>query len=103
MDDKVLIVVLILLILGLLARLLTKIAADENKKYIWVHTKTGNKYRIVANAHNKMRRPDTGEWLEAITYVNEEGEQFTRWKDDFLLSFQRLNEWEDANKERSKI
>lgn len=103
MDDKVLIVVLILLILGLLAGLLTKIAADENKKYIWVHTKTGNKYRIVANAHNKMRRPDTGEWLEAITYVNEEGEQFTRWKDDFLLSFQRLNEWEDANKERSKI
>jgi hypothetical protein len=50
-----------------------------------------------------MRRPDTGEWLEAITYVNEEGEQFTRWKDDFLLSFQRLNEWEDANKDRSKI
>lgn len=103
MDDKVLIVVLILLIVGLLAGLLTKIAADESKKYIWVHTRTGNKYRIVANAHNKMRRPDTGEWLEAITYVNEEGEQFTRWKDDFLLSFQRLNEWEDANKERSKI
>ena len=103
MDDKVLIVVLILLIVGLLAGLLTKIAADESKKYIWVHTKTGNKYRIVANVHNKMRRPDTGEWLEAITYVNEEGEQFTRWKDDFLLSFQRLNEWEDANKERSKI
>lgn len=103
MDDKVLIVALILLIVGLLAGLLTKIAADESKKYIWVHTKTGNKYRIVANAHNKMRRPDTGEWLEAITYVNEEGEQFTRWKDDFLLSFQRLNEWEDANKDRSKI
>lgn len=103
MDDKVLIVVLILLIVGLLAGLLTKIAADESKKYIWVHTKTGNKYRIVANAHNKMRRPDTGEWLEAITYVNEEGEQFTRWRDDFLISFQRLNEWEDANKDRSKI
>lgn len=98
MDDKVLIVVLILLIVGLLAGLLVKIAADKSKKYIWVHTKTGNNYRIVANAHNKMRRPDTGEWLEAITYVNEEGEQFTRWKDDFLLSFQRLNEWEDAHK-----
>lgn len=98
MDDKVLIVVLILLIVGLLAGLLTKIAADESKKYIWVHTKTGNKYRIVANVHNKMRRPDTGEWLEAITYVNVEGEQFTRWKDDFLLSFQRLNEWEDEHK-----
>lgn len=103
MDDKVLIMVLILFICSLLAGLATKIAADESKKYIWVHIKTGNKYRIVANAHNKMRRPDTGEWLEAITYVNEEGEQFTRWKDDFLLSFQRLNEWEDANKERSKI
>ena len=98
MDDKVLIVVLILLIVGLLAGLLTEIAADESKKYIWVHIKTGNKYRIVANAHNKMRRPDTGEWLEAITYVNEEGEQFTRWKDDFLLSFQRLREWEEEHK-----
>lgn len=98
MDDKVLIVALILLIVGLLAGLLTKIAADESKKYIWVHTRTGNKYRIVANAHNKMRRPDTGEWLEAITYVNEEGEQFTRWKDDFLISFQRLNEWEEEHK-----
>lgn len=98
MDDKVLIVVPILLILSLLAVLLLKIVEKESKKYIWVHIKTGNKYRIVANVHNKMRRPDTGEWLEAITYVNEEGEQFTRWKDDFLLSFQRLEEWEDEHK-----
>lgn len=100
MDDKVLIVVPILFILSLLAVLLLKIVEKES---IWVHIKTGNKYRIVANVHNKMRRPDTGEWLEAITYINEEGEQFTRWKDDFLLSFQRLDEWEDGNQGRTKV
>lgn len=103
MDDKVLIVVPILFILSLLVVLLLKIVEKESKKYIWVHIKTGNKYRIVANVHNKMRRPDTGEWLEAITYINEEGEQFTRWKDDFLLSFQRLDEWEDGNQGRTKV
>ena len=99
MEYKVWILLLILFILGSLAGLLTIVVAKESKRHVWVHLKTGNRYRIVANNHNKMRRPDTGEWLNAITYVNEEGEQFTRWKDDFLLSFQRLNEWEDEHRE----
>lgn len=99
MEYKVWLLILILFIVGTLAGLLTMLAAHESKKHVWVHLKTGNRYRIVANNHNKMRRPDTGEWLNAITYVNEEGEQFTRWKDDFLLSFQRLNEWEDEHRE----
>lgn len=101
MDIGIWILIIGIVLVGLLAGVLVMFAAEQDKKHIWVHIKTSNKYRITH--YGKMRRPDTGEWLEAITYVNEEGEQFTRWKDDFLLSFQRLNEWEDANKERSKI
>lgn len=97
MGTEIWILIVGLFIVGLATGVLVMFAAHENKKYIWVHLKTGNKYRIVANVC-KMKRPDTREWLDAIVYMNDSGEWFIRWKDDFLLEFQTLEEWEDGRK-----
>lgn len=86
-----------LFIVGLLMGLLVMCASEHAKKHVWVHLKTGNRYTIVADSC-KMKRPDTREWLKAIIYMNQQGEWFVRWKDDFLLEFQTLKEWEDGHK-----
>lgn len=100
MDDKVLIVVLILLIVGLLAGLLTKIAADESKKYIWVHTKTGNRYRIIQECKMKY----DGKWMDAIAYISEkDNEMYVREYNDFVLNFKRLSEWKKDWLEDTKL
>lgn len=101
MEIKIIILIAILLIVGGLAGLLTMFAARESKKDVWVHLKHHTRYRIIH--YGKMKRPDTGEWLKAITYVDEEGNIYTRWHDDFLISFQTLDEWEDVNNKGTKI
>lgn len=101
MDIGIWILIIGIVLVGLLAGILVMFAAEQDKKHIWVHIKTGNKYRITH--YGKMRRPDTGQWLESITYMSEDGHLYTRWKDDFMLSFQTYKEWKDGNQGRTKV
>lgn len=84
------IVLLIILALALIATVLTLIAY---KNYIYVHTKTGNRYRIIQECLMKI----DGTWKDAIVYVSEKngGEMYVREYSDFITNFKRLSEWKE--------
>jgi len=46
-----------------------------------------NLYMITG--YTKMKHPETGEWIPAVNYQNQDGESFTREKKDFDNKFVR--------------
>ena len=65
-------------------------ACKKDKEFIYVHTKTGNRYRIIQECLMKI----DGTWKDAVVYVSEKnGEMYVREYSDFVLNFKRLSEW----------
>ena len=91
--DKEIIVLLVVGVLAILATAFTLIAAyKRDLHFIYVHTKTGNRYRIIQECKMKYN----GKWMDAIAYVSErDNEMYIREYSDFILNFKRLSEWKD--------
>ena len=89
--DKEIIVLLVVGILAILATAFTLIAAyKRDLHFIYVHTKTGNRYRVIQECKMKY----DGKWMDAIAYISEkDNEMYVREYNDFVLNFKRLSEW----------
>ena len=89
--DKEIIVLLVVGVLAILAAAFTLLAAyKRDLHFIYVHIKTGNRYRIIQECLMKIE----GTWKEAVVYVSEkDGEMYVREYSDFVLNFKRLSEW----------
>lgn len=89
---KEIVVLLIILILAITAAVITLVAAyKRDLHFIYVHTKTGNRYRIIQECKMKY----DGKWMDAIAYVSEkDGEMYVREYGDFIINFKTLSEWE---------
>ena len=89
--EKEIIVIIVVAILAILVTALTLVTAYKRDLYfIYVHTKTGNRYRIVQECLMKI----DGKWKDAIVYVSEKnGEMYVREYNDFVLNFKTLSEW----------
>ena len=94
--DKEIVVLLIILILAITAAVITLVAAyKRDLHFIYVHTKTGNRYRIIQECKMKY----ANKWMDAIAYASEkDGEIYVREYSDFVLNFKRLSEWEKSKK-----
>ena len=91
--DKEIIVLLVVGVLAILATAFTLLAAyKRDQQFIYVHTKTGNRYRVIQECKMKY----DGKWMDAIAYVSEkDNEIYVRKYDDFVLNFKRLSEWKE--------
>ena len=89
--EKEIIVLIVIGVLALLTFVVTLIATyKRDQKLIYVHTKTGNRYRIIQECLMKI----DGTWKDAIVYISEKnGEMYVREYNDFTLNFKRLSEW----------
>lgn len=89
--DKEIVVLLIILILAITAAVITLVAAyKRDLHFIYVHTKTGNRYRIIQECKMKY----DGKWMNAIAYISEkDSEMYIREYNDFVLNFKTLSEW----------
>ena len=89
--DKEIVVLLIIVILAITAAVITLVAAyKRDLRFIYVHTKTGNRYRIIQECKMKYN----GKWMDAIAYVSEKNdEMYIREYSDFVLNFKSLSEW----------
>ena len=89
--DKEIVVLLIVIILAITTAVITLIAAyKRDLHFIYVHTKTGNRYRVIQECKMKY----DGKWMDAIAYISEkDSEMYVREYNDFVLNFKRLSEW----------
>lgn len=92
--EKEIIVLIVVAILAILVTALTLITAyKRDLHFIYIHTKTGNRYRIIQECLMKI----DGKWKDAIVYISEvNGEMFVREYNDFTLNFKRLSEWKQT-------
>lgn len=89
--EKDVIVLIIVVVLAIFAFISTLMCAYKKDRHsIYVHTKTGNRYRIIEECKMKYE----GKWMDAVAYMSEkDGELYIREYDDFVLNFKRLSEW----------
>jgi hypothetical protein len=94
--EKEIIVLIVIGVFALLTFVVTLMTTYKRyQKLIYVHTKTGNKYRIIQECLVKI----DGTWKDAIVYVSEKnGEMYVREYNDFVLNFKRLSEWKKEEK-----
>ena len=87
------IVILVVGVLAILATAFTLLAAyKRDLHFIYVHTKTGNRYRVIQECKMKY----DGKWMDAIAYVSEkDSEVYVREYSDFVFNFKRLSEWKE--------
>lgn len=92
--DKEIVILIVVGILVIIAAAITLVAAyKRDLHFIYVHTKTGNRYRIIQECKMKYN----GKWMDAITYISEkDGEIYVREYNDFVLNFKRLSEWKQG-------
>lgn len=65
-------------------------ANKKDEEFIYVHIKTGNKYRIIQECLMKY----SGKWVDAVIYTSEDTyEVYVREYDDFVINFKTLSEW----------
>ena len=90
MEDKI-IAIVIVAILAVITVVSTLMCVHKrDKEFIYVHIKTGNKYRIIQECLMKI----DGTWKDAVVYVSEKnGEMYVREYSDFVLNFKTLSEW----------
>ena len=91
--EKENIVIIVVAILAILVTALTLVTAyKRDQHFIYVHTKTGNRYRIIQECLMKI----DGTWKDAVVYVSEKnGEMYVREYSDFVLNFKTLSEWKE--------
>lgn len=92
--EKEIIVLIVVMILAIVTAVLTLVKSyKRDQHFIYVHTKTGNRYRIIQECLMKI----DGTWKDAIVYVSEKnGEMYVREYNDFVLNFKRLSEWKQT-------
>jgi hypothetical protein len=92
MENRVIIVLIIMVCLIIATALIMADLRKRDQQFIYVHTKTGNRYRIVQVCKMKY----DGKWMDAIAYVSEkDSEMYIREYSDFMLNFKRLSEWKE--------
>lgn len=90
MENGVIIVLIIMVCLIIATALIMTESYKRDEQFIYVHTKTGNRYRIIQECLMKI----DGTWKDAIVYVSEKnGEMYVREYSDFVLNFKTLSEW----------
>ena len=91
--EKEIIVLTVVAILAIVTTVLTLVTAyKRDQHFIYVHTKTGNRYRIIQECLMKI----DGTWKDAVVYVSEKnGEMYVREYSDFVLNFKTLSEWKE--------
>lgn len=91
--DKEIIVLLVVGILAILATATTLMCNYAREKdFIYIHTKTGNRYRVIQECLMKI----DGTWKDAVVYVSEKnGEMYVREYSDFVINFKSLSEWKE--------
>lgn len=91
--DKEIIILLVVGVLAMIATAFTVVAAyKRDLHFIYVHTKTGNRYRIIQECKMKYN----GKWMDAIAYVSDrDNEMYVREYSDFVLNFKTLSEWKE--------
>lgn len=89
----ILVIVIIFSVITMVTTLMC--AYKKDKEFIYVHIKTGNKYRIIQECLLKY----DGNWVDAVVYVSEKDcEMYVREYNDFILNFKTLAEWEMEKK-----
>lgn len=92
MENGVIIVLIIMVCLIIATALIMAESYKRDEQFIYVHTKTGNRYRIIQECLMKI----DGTWKDAIVYVSEKnGEMYVREYSDFVLNFKTLSEWKE--------
>lgn len=95
MEEKniIILIVAILAVISGIATIFWKIKVED--KCILVHTKTGNKYRIISKCKMKF----DGNWMNAIAYISlDTFDVYVRTYKDFILNFKTLAEWKKERK-----
>lgn len=92
---KFVIIIFALLICALMVYAVKKM--DNNG--IYVHTKTGNEYRIIH--YGKLKNPDTGVWSDCVIYhgITHPG-IYAREHFSFFQSFVKKKVWKENNAKR---
>lgn len=66
------------------------IKRKDYEDFVYVHTKTGNKYRLISRCKMKYE----GKWVSVIVYVNiETYDVYIREVEDFNNHFKKWSEW----------
>lgn len=87
------IVLLVIMVFAIITTVLTLRAAyKRDQELTYVHTKTGNKYRVLQECLMKY----DGKWMDAVVYESEKnGEIYIREYSDFVLNFKSLSKWKE--------
>lgn len=90
MEKEIIVFFIVMVVFILITTLILVIAYKRDLHFIYVHTKTGNRYRIIQECKMKY----DGKWMDAIAYIGEkDSEMYVREYSDFVLNFKRLSEW----------
>lgn len=89
--EKEIIFLVALIIIALTVFAYTLVVSYKSyKESIFIHIKTGNRYRIVQTCRMKFK----GKWMDAIIYEREEAYgTYVREYEDFKANFKKLSEW----------
>lgn len=88
MENGVIIVLIIMVCLIIATVLIMADLRKRDKQFIYVHIKTGNRYKII----QKCKMKYVNKWMNAIIYMSEEdGETYVRECEDFMFNFKRLS------------
>lgn len=89
--EKEIIVLIVVAILAVATTVLTLITSyKRDQHFIYIHTKTGNRYRIIQECLVKI----DGTWVDGVVYINDHtGEMYVRSLIDFTKNFKTLAEW----------
>lgn len=84
---------LVIMVLAIIITAITLIMVyKKDQEFTYVHTKTGNKYRVLQECLMKY----DGKWIDAIVYISmKDSKMYVRAYDDFVLNFKRLSEWKE--------
>lgn len=90
MGEEIIILFIIMIFFIIITALTLRAVYEKDLHYIYVHIKTGNRYRIIQECKIKY----DGKWMDAIAYIGEkDNEMYVREYNDFTLNFKRLSEW----------
>ncbi len=91
MEKEIIILFLVMILVITITAITLVVAYKRDQHFIYVHTKTGNRYRIFQECSMKYN----GKWMDAVAYIGEkDSEMYVREYNDFVLNFKRLSEWE---------
>lgn len=92
MEKEIIVFFIAMVVFIIITALILVIAYKRDRRFFYVHTKTGNRYRVIQECKMKY----DGKWMDAIAYVSEKDrEMYIRECNDFVLNFKRLSEWKE--------